>query len=530
MGKRIVIVGGGAAGWLTAAYLTGPLSVGKPGGVEITLVEAPDIPILGVGEGTFPSILKTLKRIGLDEGDFIKGSGATFKQGIRFDHWLHAPGEKGRDHYFHPFQSAQSPDEMALLPYWLLGHAGKDIGWDEAVTVQKAVADQSRGPKTADGPQYDGPLRYAYHFDAMSFAAVLRDKAKALGVRHLVDRVEDVALAEDGSIASLTTRENGSLSADLYIDCTGFRAQLIGQALKAPFSSCRSSLFCDRAVAMPVPYERPDAPIASYTICAAQEAGWIWDIGLRSRRGIGHVFSSAHTDEDRAEQVLRNHIGPAAEKGEVRTFRFEPGFRETPWVKNCVAVGLAGGFFEPLEATGIVTVEVAAWLISYLFPWGGDTESSARQFNHFMRRRYERIVDFLKLHYCLTKRTDNDFWRDNADPASIPDSLKDLLDRWRFREPDAVDFDMNYETFADMSWQFVLYGMGFKTDISAKAAAFPHIGEAQRRFRDIGKMGARAQWLLPSHRELVETIHRQGFRPPAPRIGLSASLGRPAGS
>lgn len=516
MAKRIIIVGGGAAGWLTAAYLTGPLAVGKPGGVEMTLVEAPDIPILGVGEGTFPSILKTLSRIGLDERDFIRASGATFKQGIRFDHWRHAPGQQGRDSYFHPFQSAQSPDEMALLPYWLLGHAGKDLGWDEAITVQKAVADQSRGPKTADGPQYDGPLRYAYHFDAMGFAAVLRDRAKALGVRHLIDKVEDVVLAEDGSIASLTARENRSLTADLYIDCTGFRAQLIGQALKAPFSSCRDSLFCDRAVAMPVPYDRPDESIASYTICAAQEAGWIWDIGLHARRGIGHVYSSAHTDDERAERVLRGYIGPKAEQGEVRIFRFEPGFRETPWVKNCVAVGLAGGFFEPLEATGIVTVEVAAVLIANLFPWGGDVETSARQFNRFMSRRYERIVDFLKLHYCLTKRTDSDFWRDNADPSTIPDSLRELLERWRFREPDATDFDMNYETFAETSWQFVLYGMGFETDISAKAAAFPHVEAARRRFGEIRKTAARAQWLLPTHRELVTAILRGNAGAAAP--------------
>jgi tryptophan halogenase len=512
MMKRILIVGGGTAGWLTAGYLAKRLAADRPGGVAITLVESREIGILGVGEGTFPTIRRTLQTIGIDEAATVRRCGATFKQGAKFVHWRHAPNTPGPDHFLHPFQPAEMPGGLDLLPYWLLGIGGPD-NWDEVSGPQKKAADAHRAPKLPSHPDYAGPLNYAFHFDAVALAAMLRDQGIANGVTHLIDQIGEVLLAEDGAIAGVRTEANGVLDADLYIDCTGFRAELIGKALGMPWRSCRDTLFCDSALALQLPYADADAPIASYTIATAQDAGWVWDIGLDTRRGIGHVFSSAHTDDDAAEARLRAYAGPAADKLECRRFRFDAGYREINWHKNCVAIGLSSGFFEPLEATGIVFAEVAAGLVANLFPWGGEVETSARQFNHIMRRRYERTLDFIKLHYCLTERRDSAFWRDNVAASSIPDSLHDLLDRWRFRPPSEIDVDPLIDIFTEASWQYVLYGMGWKTDLSARAGVYRYEDDARHAFAEAKRQAAFAIARLPSNRELVRHAQTRGFGP-----------------
>jgi len=515
MMKRVIIVGGGTAGWLTAGYLAKRLGADLPGGVAITLVESKEIGILGVGEGTFPTIRKTLATIGVEEAEMIRRCGATFKQGAKFAHWRHAPGTGRHDHYLHSFQSTEDRGGLDLLPYWLLGLAG-DENWDEVNTPQKKASDAHRAPKLPTHPDYVAPLNYAFHFDAVTLAQLLRDQGIANGVTHLIDTVEEVLTGDDG-VAGVRTAANGVLTGDLYIDCTGFRAELIGKALGSPYRSCRDVLFCDTALAIQVPYATEDAPIASYTISTAQEAGWIWDIGLDQRRGIGHVYSSSHTDDARAEAVLRDYVGPAAERLETRKIRFEGGYRETNWVKNCVAIGLSSGFFEPLEATGIVFAEVAAALVANLFPWAGDFETSARQFNHIMRRRYERTLDFIKLHYAISQRRDSDFWRDNVDPSTSRDSLHELLDRWRFRPPTEMDIDTNIDIFTEPSWQYVLYGMGWKTDLSAKSGVYRYHDDARAAFADVQRQADYAIRTLPSNRQLVQYAQTAGFGPQGKR-------------
>lgn len=509
MSKRVLIVGGGTAGWLSAGYLARRLGADLPQGARIQLVESADIGILGVGEGTFPTIRRTLSTIGVDEAELIRRCGATFKQGAKFVHWRGAPGSPLPDHYFHAFQIAEPGTGLELLPYWLLGVAG-ERNWDEVATPQKAAADACRAPKLPSHPDYAGPLSYAFHFDAVTLAQLLREQAIANGVSHMVDIVTEVLTGPEG-IAGVRTREHGVLDADLYIDCTGFRAELIGKALGVPFRSCRDILFCDSAIAIQVPYADANDPIASYTISTAQQAGWIWDIGLEHRRGIGHVFSSAHMDDARAEEVVRAYVGPAAEGLEARKFRFDAGYREINWHKNCVAIGLSSGFFEPLEATGIVFSEVAAAMVANLFPWGGDYETSARQFNQIMRRRYERTLDFIKLHYCLSDRTDSDFWRDNVASASMTDSLAELLDRWRFRPPNEMDIDPNVDIFPDSSWQYVLYGMGWKTDLSAKAGIYRYFDDARQAFARVREQAQFAIRTLPTNRDLVNYAHGHSF-------------------
>jgi tryptophan halogenase len=511
--EQILIVGGGTAGWLTAAFLARTL-VTAAGGVRITLVESSDIGIIGVGEGTFPSIRSTLAAIGLDEARFIRECDATFKQGVKFVDWAHAPGSdaaREADHYFHPFNApSQRAGAPELLPYWLLGEAaaadGRPRAYADAASMQKRVADASRAPKRASDADWMGPMNYAYHFDAGKFAALLATHAKSLGVAHVIATVDRVALADDGRIASVLTRDRGPLEADLYVDCTGFRAALIGGALGSRTKSLDDVLFVDRALAMQVPYPAADTPIPSYTISTAHEAGWTWDIGLQRRRGIGYVYSSRHTSDERAERVLRDYIGPAADGLAPRALKLEIGYRETQWIGNCVAVGLSASFLEPLESSGIGLIETAAYLIGCLLPADGDMAPTARVFNEMMTARFERVVDFLKLHYALTQRTDTPFWRDNADPASWTPTLRDKLAMWRCRPPHRLDFVVDLEMYPPSSWQYVLYGMGYPTDLSGARAAWPRAAEARQEFAMIAQVAQRALADLPGHRELVETL------------------------
>jgi len=502
--QNVLIVGGGTAGWLAACFLRRTLGES----IGITLVESKEIGIIGVGEGTFPSIRGTLSVIGIDEARFIRECNATFKQGVHFANWVRPAGAPGQQSYFHPFsQPSQRPGGPELLPYWLLGAAGS-TPFAEAATLQKAVTDARHAPKRLGDADYMGPLNYAYHFDAASFAALLCTHAQALGVKRIEATVDSVQLAEDGAIASVTTCENGKLTADLYIDCTGFRARLIGEALGSPFRNINDTLFVDRAMAMQVPYDTPDAPIASYTISTAHEAGWTWDIGLHERRGVGYVFSSRHTDEARAEQVLRNYIGKASEGRDPRLLKLNVGYRETQWVKNCVAIGLSSGFLEPLESSGIGLIEAATYLVSYLFPFDGNMAPVAKQFNEQMKARYEKIVDFVKLHYCLTKRTDNTFWTDNVNPSTIPESLREKLAMWRSRPPHQLDFITDLEMYPPSSWQYVLYGMEFRTEIH-NPGAYAQMEAAQKEFRMIAEVSKRAVADLPTNRALVQHYTRK---------------------
>ena len=513
LGRKIVIVGGGTAGWITAAYLARMLSTGQ-GGVQITLVESPDIGIIGVGEGTFPSIRKTLHRIGIDEADLVRECGATFKQGIKFVDWVTGPGSGRADSFYHPFQVATPQSGIDLLSYWLLGVAG-DADWAEVNTVQKPVMEASRAPKLITHENYSAPLSYAYHFDAVLLARLIRRRAIELGVVHVEDTVEDVALTPDGSIDSIRDVKHGEIRGELYIDCTGFAARLIGQAMAIPFESKRSCLFANRAVVAQKPYPRPDAPIASYTISTAVDAGWIWDIGLRHRRGIGYVYSSDHISDEKAAVALRAYAGLEDDTESLRVLKFEAGYRRVQWHKNCVAIGLSSGFIEPLEATGIGFAEIAGLFLAKLFPWSGGMELSARTFNSLMTKRYEHVIDFIKLHYCLSKRRDSDFWRDNVRDSSVSDTLKARLEDWRYRPPDMIDVDLNHDIFLDTNWQYVLYGMGFRTDLSGRAGALKYYDDARAEFASIRRQADYALKVMPLHRDLVETICQKGFQTPS---------------
>lgn len=503
--RSILIVGGGTAGWLCAAYLAKALALPDNPHLTITLLESPDIGTIGVGEGTFPTIRETLRFLDIDERKFIRESSATFKQGILFTDWLHEPRAGERHRFFHPFEAPFYSEETSLVPYWLLQDRDSRPSFAEAVTIQNRVAGAKRGPKRLGEPDFDGPLNYAYHIDASSLARLLAERAQELGVLHLTGELEHAELATDGAIAAVALKDGRRFEADLYLDCSGFRAELIGRTLNSPFRSVRNCLFANRAAACKVPYGDPEAPIESYTLANAHEGGWTWDIGLAGARGIGCVYSADHVADDRALAMLRSYIGPGLDESSVRILSFDVGYRERQWVRNCVAVGLSAGFLEPLEATGLVLIEAAVGMIAELFPHHGPVDAPARRFNQLMAARFENIVKFLKLHYCLSQR-EEPFWRENADPATIPDELQELLKQWRYRPPGRFDFILDVETFAFFNYQYILYGMEFQTDLSAGRSDFPNVAAAQRLFDRIRALSERAARDLPSHRDLVSDL------------------------
>jgi tryptophan halogenase len=370
-------------------------------GFTVTLVESPDTPIIGVGEGTWPTLRSTLQKMGVSETDFFRECDASFKQGAKFARWT--TGAEN-DAYYHPLMLPQGFEQVNLAPHWL---SGKTNGsFCDAVCPQGVICDNGLAPKSITTPEYEGAANYAYHLDAGKFAPFLQKHCcEKLGVRHVLANVTKVNRADNGDIASIETDRTGAVAGDLFVDCTGFRALLIGETMGVGFRDCSDVLFCDTALAVQLPYESEDAPIPTHTISTAQSAGWIWDIGLPARRGTGHVYSSRHISESEAERELRAYLGPAGRDLPIRKIPIRSGHRETFWKGNCVAVGLAAGFLEPLEASAIVLIELSAKLIAEQMPMTrGVMGIVAKRFNETTHYRWGRIIDFLKLHYVLEAR------------------------------------------------------------------------------------------------------------------------------
>jgi tryptophan halogenase len=508
--KKIVIVGGGTAGWLTAGVIAAKHKSRMPAGFSVTLVESPNTPVIGVGEGTWPTLRATLSRIGVSETELFRECDAAFKQGARFAGWTTGAAD---DAYYHPLVLPQSFSELNLVPHWLAQANGKSFC--DAVCPQGRICDAGLAPKTVATAEYDAIVNYAYHLDAGKFVPFLqRHCCEKLGVRHVLADVQRATFTNDGDIRSIVTEQAGEIEGDLFVDCSGFRSLLIGKELGVPFKSCSDVLFCDTAMAIQVPYQDASTPIASQTIATAQSAGWIWDIGLPSRRGIGHVYSSGHISDDEAERELRAYIGPAGKDLPARKIPIQGGHRETFWKRNCVAVGLAAGFLEPLEASAIVLVELSAKIIAEQMPACREVmDVVASRFNETTLYRWGRIIDFLKLHYAISKRRDTAFWRDNVDPATIPDRLKNLLELWRYQSPwFHGEFDRVEEVFPSASYQYVLYGMGYHTEVERDALT----GEAriaERALRENAVQTERLRSSLPRHRDLLQKIAEHGLQP-----------------
>jgi tryptophan 7-halogenase len=507
--RRVVVVGGGSAGWIAAARIAARNGTANPGGVEVVLIESSAIGTIGVGEGTWPTMRNTLKKIGIRETDFIRTCDAAFKQGARFNRWTDGTPNEG---YYHPLNPPQGAPSINLSPHWQREHGDTDFA--DAVDFQSALCDAGLAPKSITTPEYAALANYAYHLDAGKFAGLLRDHSvEKLGVRHIVDDVISVNQSENGDIAGVVCKINGVIEGDLFVDCTGFAALLIGEVYGVPFVECNDVLFADHALAMQVPYANRDDPIATHTISTAQSAGWVWDIGLPTRRGIGHVYSSNYISHDQAEAELRAYIGPAAEGLNARRIKIKSGHRQTFWVKNCVAIGLSNGFLEPLEASALMLIELGVDFIADRLPANRSAmDTLARQFNTALEHHWARIIEFLKLHYLLTKREDTPFWRDNRDPASIPLDLQERLQLWRHHPPGPHDFTHHAEVFSWPSYQYVLHGMGFEAKYAQSPRLDSEQDQANRAFFTTQRAKQQALATMPRHRQLLDAIREHGLQ------------------
>ena len=509
--RRIVVLGGGSAGWLTAALLAAENAGNEPGALTITLIESPDTPAIGVGEGTWPSMRETLRRIGLHEAELVSGCDAAFKQGSRFDGWVNG---RENDRYYHPFTLPQGYGDADLVGGWLTGNAGQPFA--ESVSAQPHLCNAGLGPKQTSTPEFAAVANYGYHFDAVKMGLLLRRHAvEKLGVRHISDEVTAVLAHENGDIAALQTRGHGDIAGDLFIDCSGLASVLLGQHFGVALQTQQQVLFNDSALALQVPYSSAAAPLASATISTAHAEGWTWDIGLPTRRGVGLVFSSAHTSVEAAEQALRRHVersgGPAAaDLPTPRHLRFTPGYRQRFWHRNCVAVGLSAGFIEPLEASALALVELSAAMIRDELPANrAAMDVVAKRFNETFAYRWSRIIDFLKLHYVLNQRDDSAYWREHRSADSLPERLRELLLLWQHRAPNRNDFDRLEEVFPAASYLYVLYGMGFRQH--SQPLRPDRLAAAQACMKDAATITKRLLGGLPRHRELIQHIRAHGL-------------------
>lgn len=460
MTQAIVIVGGGTAGWMAAAALSNHFdqlnklgsSLTRP---SITLVESEAIGTVGVGEATIPSIRAFNDALGIDELEFITNTQATFKLGIEFEDWRQL-GTR----FFHPFADYGVPLNGVSLHHYLirLQHAGErvnlaDYSFSTQLAQQHRFAQPHPNPPT---PLAD--FGYAYHFDAGRYAQMLRDYAHQRGVKRIEGKIEQVQQDPDNGFIQALQLDNGtSTSADLFIDCSGFRGLLIEQTLHTGYDDWRHWLPCDRAIAVQSDRDGDPAP---HTQSKAQAAGWKWRIPLQHRTGNGYVYASSFCDDDTAKDCLLSGLdGPPIK--EPKAFKFVTGKRKKIWNKNCYALGLASGFLEPLESTSISLVQTGISRLLTLFPYNGTDECDRDEANRQHHHEYERLRDFIILHYKATGRSDTEFWR-HCQTMAVPDSLQHKMANYK-RRGHLVDYPP--EAFEPDSWVSLYMGLGYNAEV-----------------------------------------------------------------
>jgi tryptophan halogenase len=445
--RRIVIVGGGTSGWMTAAALGRFLESGW----SVTLVESDQIGTIGVGEATIPMVRNFNQALGIDEAEFLTATHGTYKLAIAFEGW----GGFG-ERYLHAF--GMTGRSLGLIPfhhYWLRGRAAGVAGPLGDYVLNYVVANANRFARV-ERPAGSAlpPMPYAYHFDASLYAAFLRRFAEARGVIRREGLVQDVLLdGESGDVAALLMADGTRIEGDLFVDCSGFRALLIEGALGTSYVDWSEWLACDRAVA--VPCDRADGPLVPYTRSIAQPAGWRWRIPLQHRTGNGHVFCSSLMSEDEATGLLLAGLDGKAQ-AEPRTIHFKAGRREKFWNRNVVAIGLASGFIEPLESTSIHLVQTAISRLLDFLPNGPVTSADRDSFNRIAVFEIERIRDFVILHYAANGRSGEPFW-DRLRTMALPDALADRIAMFRASGRIVREHD---ELFDVPGWLQVMTGQG----------------------------------------------------------------------
>ena len=481
--KRIVVAGGGTAGWMSAAAIAKTMG----DAVELTLVESDAIGTVGVGESTIPPLIAFNEIMGIPEAEFMREANATFKLGINFENWrvdgenyFHSFGSTGRDHW-----------SAGFWHFWLEGkQRGIDSNYDDYCLELQAAFEK----KFAHLP--DRSLNYAFQLDATRYAGYLRMLAEKAGATRIEGKIAKVELdGESGNIAALLLESGKRVEGDLFIDCTGFRALLIEGALHVGYDDWTHHLPCDRAIAVQTKSVQPPIP---YTRAIAHDAGWQWRIPLQHRQGNGIVYCSRYLSDDAARERLLSTV-----EGEVmtepRAIPFVTGARRKQWHRNCVAVGLSSGFLEPLESTSIHLIQRAIIRLLRMMPAGEVNASDLAEFNDQQLTDMIQIRDFLILHYKVTDRRDSPFWRQCA-AMEIPDSLRQKIDL--FRQSGRV-FRKNEELFAENSWVQVMMGQGILPETHHPVARKMSDEELTRFLATIRDNTAKTVAGLPRHHEYV---------------------------
>jgi len=489
--RSILVVGGGTAGWMTASVLS---RVFAPERLAITVVESEEIGIVGVGEATVPLLQQLHGLLGIDEREFLKATNGTYKLGIEFRDWARIG-----DVFFHGFGD-YGAEMLGVQPhhFWLkLRQLGDDTALDD-YSLPYAIARRGRfaiPPRGEENPA--SFFAHAFHFDASLYGRFLRGYADARGVRRIEGKIVDVALRkEDGFIDQVTLDDGRQLGADLYVDCSGFRGLLIEQALETGYVDWHQWLPCDSALA--VPSEVTAAP-TPYTRSTAQKAGWQWRIPLQHRIGNGHVYSSAFLSDDQAQEILLANLD-GRPLSEPRQLRFTAGRRRQAWNRNCVAIGLAAGFMEPLESTSIQLIQTAVARLVEFFPDKSFDPVMIAEYNRVTASEVERIRDFLILHYCLTGRSDSDFWKHCAS-MELPDSLQHVIDLFRAcgkipRHPE--------ESYQEPSWVAIFVGNHFLPERHDSLVDSVPVDELRRLMAQRRAELARIAESMPMHQAFIE--------------------------
>ncbi len=488
--KRIVIAGGGSAGWMTAALLSRLFQ----GLYDVTLIESEEIGIIGVGEATIPAIKKYVELLGLDENEFMVRTQASFKLGIQFNNWSSLGSS-----YVHGFGViGQDLEWLRCHQYWLKAHADGRGGDFADYSINTAAIPENKFMRAAKdmGDSPLGQIAHAFHFDAALFVRFLNGYAQERGVRRREGKIVGVSLrSENGYVESVTMGDGEVIAADLFVDCSGIRGLIIEQALKTGYDDWNHWLPCDRAVA--VPCERSDN-FTPYTKSTAHGAGWQWRIPLQHRTGNGHVYSSQYISDAEAEKVLLDNID-GAQRADPFRVSFRTGKRKQLWNKNCVAIGLSGGFLEPLESTSIHLIQSAIIRMVRLLPDAGFDPAGTAEFNRQSDFEYERIRDFIILHYKATQRDDTPFWKYCRD-MEVPDTLQRKIDLWMangriFREDE--------ELFAEESWIQVFIGQNLIPRGYDPLVAIKSDAQIAQHLGNISAVIGKCVRVMPTHAEYV---------------------------
>lgn len=500
--KHVVVVGGGTAGWMSALLLANSAYGPR---LKVTVLESPQVGVIGVGEGSTPWLRGFFESLGIEESEWMPECHATYKAGITFDGWSTRPGFES---YFHSFASML--DNMTMAPFIDNVHARLDradvYAHPNRFFISARLARECKAPRPQASFPFD--VWYGFHFDSVLLGRFLQKKALERGVEHVAGHVVDVQLDDSGDIASLRLQDDATLAGDFYVDCTGFASLLMGKALGTPFVSFKDNLFNNAAVAIQAPH---DGPIQPQTVSTALRYGWVWKIPLTTRYGHGYVYSTDFCSPENAEKELRGHLGLLDSDVSTRHLKFRPGRVAKPWNRNCVANGLAQSFIEPLEATTLLYVQRTAEMLVKVLEQGDLGEDARTRFNATINAGVEGTRDYIVTHYKTNTRSDTDYWRANAANTHLSAPLQQLLRTWLASRP--ISAGIAKGTFGRgypiMSWYSLLAGMGLFPD--DREMRPPTRQEAKYDMAEIDTLLDRSAMNFPDHREFLRAI------PPKPK-------------